>query len=360
MLTRRPVSFALVALLLWAAACRPETPGRVVDDPSTATPSPRPAADATPDRRPLAGPRVVIGDYAAAGDTLIVREHEGRIEALIDGHAYPLEHAAGATFRLAGEGPAAGRAIRFETGDTGIAGTAVLDGTALRRLPYSLPHGHTFRIEPVRPVEELRRQAMAATPPLETNHLRQPDLVDLATLDPTFRFDIRYATTDNFMGTAFYDEPRAVLQRPAADALLRAHRRLRDHGLGILVHDAYRPWFVTWMLWHATPGHQKVFVADPAVGSRHNRGAAVDLTLYALDTGEPVPMPSGYDEFSPRAFPGYPGGTTAERRNRDLLRRTMEAEGFRVYHSEWWHFDHRDWNRYPILNVSFEGLDLAR
>jgi D-alanyl-D-alanine dipeptidase len=114
------------------------------------------------------------------------------------------------------------------------------------------------------------------------------------------------------------------------------------------------------MFWHATPGHQKMFVANPASGSRHNRGAAVDLTLYDLATGEPVPMPSGYDEFSPRAFPHYPGGTTSERRHRELLRRVMEAEGFRVYHSEWWHFDHQDWRRYPILNLTFDQIDAGQ
>jgi D-alanyl-D-alanine dipeptidase len=302
--------------------------------------------------------RQLVGDYAAGRDTVIVRERDGALEAILADTPHPLVPLAGSAYTIEEE---QGRHVRFEAGPDGSAETAWLDGVPHRRLHYGTVAGETFRIQPVRPVEVLRREAMAATPPLEENHLRRPDLVDLATLDVDLRFDIRYATTENFMGAAFYDQPRAFLQRPAAEALARAARRVAEDGFGLLIHDAYRPWFVTWMFWHATPPAQRMFVANPASGSRHNRGAAVDLTLYDLATGQPVTMPSGYDEFSPRASPDYPGGTTAQRHHRDLLRRAMEAEGFRVYHSEWWHFDHRDWRMYPILNLPFEALDpLAR
>ena len=156
-----------------------------------------------------------------------------------------------------------------------------------------------------------------------------------------------------------YSQPRAFLQRPAAEAALRAHRALAREGYGLLIHDAYRPWYVTWMFWEATPDSQHAFVADPATGSRHNRGAAVDLTLYDLRTGRPARMPSGYDEFSARAYPTYAGGTAAERARRDLLRRYMEAEGFTVNPTEWWHFDYRTWREYPVMNLPFEKLGAA-
>ena len=110
------------------------------------------------------------------------------------------------------------------------------------------------------------------------------------------------------------------------------------------------------MFWQATPDSQHTFVADPATGSRHNRGAAVDLTLYDLKTGRPMRMPSGYDEFSARAYPTYQGGTESERARRDLLRRYMEAAGFTVNAAEWWHFDYRGWRDYPVLNVPFERI----
>ena len=213
-----------------------------------------------------------------------------------------------------------------------------------------------FRITPLRPVEELRREAFAALPPVERGSFRAIDLVELTRLDPTIHLDVRYATTDNFLSTPVYEAPRAFLQRPAAEALVRVQTTLRARGYGLLVHDAYRPWWVTKVFWDATPPAQRDFVADPVRGSRHNRGCAVDLTLYSLADGRAVEMPSLYDEMSERASPGYRGGTSAQRALRDLLRRSMESEGFRVFESEWWHFDHRDWKKYPILNLRFDEI----
>ncbi|MFB3812962.1 MAG: M15 family metallopeptidase [Terriglobales bacterium] len=213
----------------------------------------------------------------------------------------------------------------------------------------------TFRITPLKPVAELRREALAAKPPQESGK-RRPELVELIKLGPTFKLDIRYATTNNFMGTPFYDGPRAFLQRPAAEALMRVHRNLKPLGYGLIIHDGYRPWFVTKMFWDATPPDKKIYVAGPQQGSRHNRGCAVDLGLYDLKTGVEVEMPSGYDEMSERAHTDYSGGTPEQRRRRDLLRRYMEAEGFKVCPFEWWHFDYRDWAQYPIMNVTFDQI----
>jgi D-alanyl-D-alanine dipeptidase len=158
------------------------------------------------------------------------------------------------------------------------------------------------------------------------------------------------------MGAVFYDEPRAFLQRPAAEALARASEALRERGYGLLIHDAYRPWYVTKMFWDATPEAQKLFVADPEQGSRHNRGCAVDLTLYDLSTGQPVAMVGGYDEFTERSYANYPGGSSRQRWLRELLREAMEREGFDVYPFEWWHFDYGDWQQYPILNLTFDQI----
>jgi zinc D-Ala-D-Ala dipeptidase len=214
----------------------------------------------------------------------------------------------------------------------------------------------TFRITPLRPVAELEKEALAAQPPHETGHFRKPELVELIKLDPTIKLDVRYASTNNFLSTRMYSQARAFLQRPAAEALVRASKELHARGYGLLVHDAYRPWYVTKMFWDATPDDKKIFVANPAEGSRHNRGCAVDLTLYDLKTGAAVKMPSGYDEMSPRAYADYPGGSAQERERRALLRRAMEKEGFTVYPQEWWHFDYKDWKKYPIMNVRFEDL----
>jgi D-alanyl-D-alanine dipeptidase len=213
-------------------------------------------------------------------------------------------------------------------------------------------------ISPIRPVGELRTEALAAVPPREDGPFRKPDLVELAPLDPSIHLDIRYATSNDFLGTPVYSEARAFLQRPGAEALLRVQQKLKLLSYGLLIHDAYRPWYVTKIFWDATPPEGKIFVADPAQGSRHNRGCAVDLTLYDLATGKSIEMPGTYDEMSPRSFPDYPGGTSLQRWHRDLLRRAMESEGFTVYEAEWWHFDYKDWKEYPILNVPFEKLGL--
>jgi len=193
----------------------------------------------------------------------------------------------------------------------------------------------------------------AAHPPRERGPFRAPELVELTALDPTLHLDIRYATAQNFTGRAVYPEARAFLQRPAAEALVRAHQRLRAEGYGIVVFDGYRPWRVTKLFWDLTPADKKDFVADPRKGSRHNRGCAVDLSLYDLGSGREVEMPSGYDEMTERAHPDYAGGAPEARARRDLLRVAMEAEGFTVYAVEWWHFDYRDWRLYPVLDLPF-------
>jgi D-alanyl-D-alanine dipeptidase len=181
-------------------------------------------------------------------------------------------------------------------------------------------------------------------------------LVELVRLDSTIHLDIRYAGAKNFLGKPVYTQARAFLQHPAAEALLRVHQSLRPRGFGILVFDGYRPWSVTKLFWDATPSAQRAFVANPAQGSRHNRGCAVDLTLYDLDTGKETRMPSPYDDFTERAAAKYAGGTAKERSRRDLLRKAMEKEGFTVEPLEWWHFDFTGWRQFPLYDIPFEDL----
>ena len=138
---------------------------------------------------------------------------------------------------------------------------------------------------------------------------------------------------------------------PGADAYPRI-----ASAYGLLIHDAYRPWYVTKVFWDATPQDKKIFVADPSKGSRHNRGCAVDLSLFDLKTGELVKMPSEYDEMTERAHINYECATAEAKRLRELLRAAMSAEGFAVYEPEWWHYDYKDWRRYRIGNVPFEKI----
>lgn len=225
-----------------------------------------------------------------------------------------------------------------------------------RRIVGPQAGSNQLQVTPVRSVDDVRRDALAASPPTEPPTARAPDFVELTTLDPTIKLEIRYATTNNFLGTRFYDEARAFMQRPAAEAVIRANQALRPLGYGLLIHDAYRPWYVTKMFWDATPLDKRWLVANPARGSNHNRGAAVDLTLFDLATGQAVDMPSTYDESTGRAFADYPGGTSLQHWNRALLRNAMVAEGFLVNPKEWWHFDYKSWRDYPIGNVAFDRI----
>src|SRR5580658_5721250 len=136
-------------------------------------------------------------------------------------------------------------------------------------LQLSFAQEASFRITPLRPVEQLRADALKAQPPPEPGNFLKPDLVELVRLDPTIKLDIRYATSNNFLGVPVYTTARALLQRPAAEALVRVHRRLEKDGYGLLVHDAYRPWEITKLFWEATPDEGRIFVADPAKGSKH-------------------------------------------------------------------------------------------
>jgi D-alanyl-D-alanine dipeptidase/CubicO group peptidase (beta-lactamase class C family) len=312
------------------------------------------------DAKPLPAPerwRGLIGEYGWDHDVLYVLEREGQLYALIEWFGlYPLAEVGQDVFRLPDFGPYAGETVSFARDAAGRATAAALSAVVFRRRALGPEGGSVFRIVPRAPVDALRRAALAAAPPPERAGLRRPDLVDLTMVDPRIRLDIRYATADNFMGAPMYSSARAFLQRPAAEALGRVQRTLGARGYGLLVHDGYRPWYVTRMFWEATPVAQHMFVADPARGSRHNRGASVDIALYDLATGRPIEFVSGYDEFTARAYRDYPGGTSLQRWHRALLRRTMEAEGFTANREEWWHFDWRDWARYPVLDLTFEEL----
>lgn len=300
----------------------------------------------------------LVGEYGWDHDILYIREKDGKLNALIEWFfEYPLERVSADVYRFPSWGLYDGQEIVFRRGADGKATTAVAATVPFKRRPLPGDDDRVnFRITPVRPVAELREEALKASPPAETGDFRAPDLVELRSLDPTIKYDIRYATSNNFMGTPFYTSAHAFMQRPAAEAVARASAQLRKLGYGLLIHDSYRPWYVTKMFWDGTPPDKHVFVADPSQGSRHNRGCAVDLTLYSLATGQPIRMTGGYDEMSDRSYPLYPGGAALQRWHRDLLRHAMEAQGFTVYEAEWWHFDYGDWRKYPIGTKTFEEL----
>ena len=299
----------------------------------------------------------LIGEYGWDHDILYVFEKDQQLNALIEWFEFNrLTQISGDDFNFPSRGLYDGERAVFTRDASGNATQVQVSGVVFKRRPIGGVTGGVFRIPAIKNFAELRKQALADHPPAEVGEFRKAGLVELSTLDPTIKLDIRYATTNNFLNTPVYSEARAFLQRPAAEALLRAGKTLKELGYGLLIHDAYRPWYVTKIFWEATPEDKRIFVADPSQGSRHNRGCAVDLSLYELATRKPVEMVGVYDEMSERSYPGYPGGTSLQRWDRELLRRAMEDQGFLVYSFEWWHFDYRDWKNYPILNLTFEQL----
>jgi CubicO group peptidase (beta-lactamase class C family)/D-alanyl-D-alanine dipeptidase len=311
-----------------------------------------PKAEALPDKW-----QGLIGEYGPDHNILYILEKDGKLHALIEWvFFYPLEEVTPDVYKFPSFGLYMGDKIVFQRDNKGRAIRADAASVPFARRDLK-GENTTYKINPVRPVEELRALGMGAKPPDEKGaFFKKADLVDVAKLEGTIKLDIRYATADNFLGTPVYTSARAFLQRPAVQALVRAHNKLKGQGYGLLIHDAYRPWHITKLFFDATPPQFHLFVADPQQGSRHNRGCAVDLTLYDLMSGKAVDMVSGYDEFSDRAYPDYVGGTTRQRGYRDTLRSAMEAEGFQVYEAEWWHFDYRDWRQYPIMNARFEDV----
>ncbi len=244
--------------------------------------------------------------------------------------------------------------LKFVLDESELPLEVVFDDKKYTKKLYGTEGGKVFRIQPLFPVEDLKKMALESETVFDEN--KDHDLVEIIEYDDDFLLDIRYATYDNFMGIPLYTQSRAFLQRDAALALAAVNASLKPKGLGLVIYDAYRPWYVTKMFWDATPENMKQFVADPETGSRHNRGCAVDVSLYLLESGDVIYMGGGYDEFSERSYPDYPGGTSEQRYHRELLKEEMERQGFRRYEYEWWHFDYRGWEDNPVLNIPFEDL----
>jgi D-alanyl-D-alanine dipeptidase len=325
----------------------------------------REAADADaigPERIPRAPDVAVmrwVGQYGSEDSVLTIYEDRGQLYA--DGQGLsraPLRSAGATSDSLQLRSAIAEPSTLLLESDHGDPMAIRWNDRRLLRIDVGALVAARIRAKARADASLLRATALREVPPAEHGPRRPSELVSLASI-PAVKFDIRYATSDNFMGFALYERPRAYLQRPAAEALIRVARHLGERGLGLMIYDAYRPWFVTKMFWDATPESAHRFVADPAQGSRHNRGCAVDLTLYRFASGAPVPMPGRYDEMSARSYADFIGGTSQQRGFRDLLRRAMEAEGFTVYPEEWWHFDYKDWDQYSIGNVSFDQLRAA-
>jgi len=182
-------------------------------------------------------------------------------------------------------------------------------------------------------------------------------LLDVRGMIPDARFIITYATDQNFLKRKIYPSAELFLRKPAAEGLVKAAEILRKQGLGLVLYDGYRPYAVT-VLFYEEVG-DTTFVADPRKGSKHNRGMAIDLSMYNLKTGKLLEMPSGYDEASERAYHEYAGGSDLAKRNRQILRSAMEEAGFSIFKYEWWHYDFKGWGSCPTYDLWHDEIRKA-
>jgi len=181
------------------------------------------------------------------------------------------------------------------------------------------------------------------------------ELVNLENVIPGIVTDIRYATDNNFTGEVIYEMARAYARHPVAVALKLVQDSLAVHGLGLKIYDAYRPYAATLRFFEVYPDTN--FVANPRFGSRHNRGCAVDITLVDLTTKQEIAMPTVFDDFTEKAHPQYTNLPQEVIANRTFLFSVMKHFGFTFYHSEWWHFDFDGWEKYPLMDLTFDQLE---
>ncbi len=175
-----------------------------------------------------------------------------------------------------------------------------------------------------------------------------PNLVEVRSINPNIQLDIRYATDSNFTHQRLYPVAKCYLRKEAAESLSAVQKELEKMGLGLKVFDGYRPLSIQKKMWKIFPDDR--YVANPATGSRHNRGAAVDVTL--VDSlGHELEMPTGFDDFTDRAHRDYNNLPKNEIQNRKFLQEVMERHGFVGLSTEWWHFDLKDWKKYPIVDI---------
>jgi CubicO group peptidase (beta-lactamase class C family)/D-alanyl-D-alanine dipeptidase len=297
-----------------------------------------------------------VGIYGNEEHALFVLERDGQLVTLLDWIRFFTLTRAGTpdTFAFPDEGMFGGESAYFDRDSVGLVRRVTLANMTFERLAdpsYPVPSSPLPARTPSSDATSVN------VPPRTAGPARTPTLVDITLVDPLLYLDIRYATEDNIFGQAYYDEPRALLEKPVSDALFRVQEAIRPRGYGLIVYDAYRPWHHTRAMWEATPDSLRHFFDPPSRGGHPNRGCAVSLNLYDLDTGLPLAMPTAFDALVPEAAAGFPIIDSRLRWNRDYLRYAMEREGFAVHPFKWWLFEHRTCPDYPVLDESFADID---
>ncbi len=297
------------------------------------------------------------GSYGMATQPLTVIENNNQLFAL-DGwnYAYTLDPAGQDTFNLPVDGMYGGEKIVFLRDEAGNVQEAMFANMPLPRLDIN-EYTESYTSVPLSTPIDL---GVSSFPPedISADATSAPtELVDLTMVDPLFNLDIRYATENNLLSTRLYDEARALLQKPVAEAIFRIQRRIRRMGYELIIYDTYQPWYITQQVWNSVPDSMKYFFSKPEDSFCQNNGTAVSLGIYQLNAAAPLPMPTDFDVMAPQAFADSPLPAEELRWNRDFLRRLMEEEGFSVASNKWWHFTHNSCPQYKVLNDSYTDVE---
>ena len=300
----------------------------------------------------------ILGMYGPATYPVLISDLGGRLHAIASWqNQYPLTATSRDSFALPVQGMYGGEHVVFSRDSNGGVTGMHFANMYFEKLPQSRYPVYSYASIPlIRPVNALTANPLPEDAVQDTT-IRNSELVDLALIDPLLNIDMPLATTNNIFGEQVYPEARALVQQPLAESLFRIQRQIRRQGYELIIFDAYRPWRTSNAIWNSVPDSLKQFFDDPAEGTCQNRGAAVSLSFFELATGQPLRMPTDYGILSSYTFAHSPLSDSQSQQHRDLLRRTMEAEGFHVSPTRWWHFIHDSCPSYPIIDKTFDQID---
>lgn len=296
----------------------------------------------------------ILGAYGNPDRQVSIVEQLGRLYALESWlYAYPLTEVSADTFALPADGMYGGEQVlvrRDEQNRINAIRFANMRMSRLSEAEYSFHYEDVPFTQPVQfvPAREVFPDAVDTE--------ESPQLVDLTMVDPLLNIDMPLAAEDNLFGRPLYNEARALLQPPVAEALFRIQKKVRRMGYSLVIYDAYRPWRITHGIWNSLPDSIRVFFDDPLAGSCQNRGTGISMSFYQSSSGEPLDMPTEYGVLSTRSHVDYPFLPASVRRNRAFLRTTMEEEGFRASDDRWWHFTHQSCASYPVIDLLFDDI----
>ena len=312
--------------------------------------------------------RFLLGMYYGNGSVFLVRESKGNLEIVYrtdsqdrdfsKANIFPLQKNRFDSYTINEEGPmlAAEAGVHFERDSEGNGTVCKIGGKRFIRNFFPGEGKKDFRLEDNPNYQALKNSARQAGMPAKLQQGRAAKLVSIKSVVPSAKFALHYAGTDNIFGSSLYDATQAYAEEETAAALQKVAGRLAGLGYGLLIWEAYRPWYVSRLASDLLPKDKKHMLPLPDKGEDRNTGRAVDVSLYDLQSGEAVDMISGFDEVSVRQFPNFTGGTEQQRNLRDSLAGIMKDAGFVQGKEEWWHFTFGKTDGWQKLNIPYENI----